>query len=221
MARLEKLFNMSVDDAKRLLAFHRLDGDGPQDQIDELAAALGLQDAPAGYVQRLFSFFTPTAPATSRSPSSCRLAVLAVVLDGGEARLPHLRHGRQRRGEPQQPAGRHRVRCRARRLARRRRRRRRRARRPPPSRRCSCAAERPRRRAAAAFAKYDRDGNKVLDYDEWCAFVGEHADLLQLNLDVAADRMGALGDLALTVPTMKAERQASRQRRREVGTRVE
>ena len=56
----------------------------------------------------------------------------------------------------------------------------------------------------------ERGGNKLLDYDEWCAFVGEDADLLQLNLDVAADRMGALGDLALTVPTMKAERQASR-----------
>ena len=59
MARLEKLFNMSVDDAKRLLAsFHRLDGDGSgRIEIDEFAAALGLQDAPAGYVQRLFSFF--------------------------------------------------------------------------------------------------------------------------------------------------------------------
>ena len=59
MARLEKLFNLSVDDAKRLLAsFHRLDGDGSgRIELDEFAAALGLQDAPAGYVQRLFSFF--------------------------------------------------------------------------------------------------------------------------------------------------------------------
>ena len=37
---------------------HRLDGDGSgRIEIDEFAAALGLQDAPAGYVQRLFSFF--------------------------------------------------------------------------------------------------------------------------------------------------------------------
>ena len=50
---------LTAYDAKRLLAsFHRLDGDGSgRIELDEFAAALGLQDAPAGYVQRLFSFF--------------------------------------------------------------------------------------------------------------------------------------------------------------------
>ena len=217
MARLEKLFNMSVDDAKRLLAsFHRLDGDGSgRIELDEFAAALGLQDAPAGYVQRLFSFFDADGAGDISfaelvqglavlSPScsmeeKLKLAFLTCDMDAsGGVSLHNLQ------GVIEYAVARDVSLAAAASAA---------APRPAASAEPPLLARSPSVRAdalAAAFAKHDRDGNKLLDYDEWCAFVGEHADLLQLNLDVAADRMGALGDLALTVPTMKAERQASR-----------
>ena len=127
MARLEKLFNLSVDDAKRLLAsFHRLDGDGSgRIELDEFAAALGLQDAPAGYVQRLFSFFDADgAGDISFAELVQGLAVLSPSCSMEEKlKLAFLTCDMDASGgvSAPQPAGRHRVRRRARRLARRRR----------------------------------------------------------------------------------------------------
>ena len=202
---------------QRLLAsFHRLDGDGSgRIELDEFAAALGLQDAPAGYVQRLFSFFDADGAGDISfaelvqglavlSPScsmeeKLKLAFLTCDMDAsGGVSLSNLQ------GVIEYAVARDVSLAAAASAA---------APRPAASAEPPLLARSPSVRAdalAAAFAKHDRDGNKLLDYEEWCAFVGEHADLLQLNLDVAADRMGALGDLALTVPTMKAERQASR-----------
>ena len=62
---------------------------------------------------------------------------------------------------------------------------------------------------ASTFARFDVDGNKQLDFDEFATFVLEHPDVLDLSTSLVQERLQAadlLSSLASTVAKIKRQR---------------
>ena len=106
---------------------------------------------------------------------------------------------------------------------------------PPEAARADCASSEPgagreppfltrsESTMARDFARHDVDGDQRLDFEEWCTFLREHADVLHLSTSLVTERLAHV-DLLLqpveqTIQKIKRERstRASTSRRTSTG----
>ena len=223
VSHLKSLFDLDAESITKLLErFHSLDtsGDGTLG-IEEFTTALQLKDASPAWVKRLFSFFDSDdggsisyaefvqglailSPSTS-ADEKIKLAFLLCDVDAkGGVTLSNLltilaySDGASARGE----AG------------------------PTTDEGDEQAATEPfvqrtRSKMETEFARFDVNGDQVLDYEEWKQFVAANPDILGASTSVMKDKLGKAGGdelLSKTVEKIKVERAATSKRLMEEGS---
>ena len=81
--------------------------------------------------------------------------------------------------------------------------------------------QRTRSKMETEFARFDVNGDQVLDYEEWKQFVAANPDILGASTSVMKDKLGKAGGdelLSKTVEKIKVERAATSKRLMEEGS---
>lgn len=216
MARVKEMLSLDAKGVKHLLErFHALDSSGSGTLgLDEFIVALSLEDAPRAYASRLFSFFDTSgdgeisyaevvqglallSPQTS-AEEKVKLAFLLCDVDAsGGVSLSNLVSVLQYANDHRLPVGGGDAPA------------------APPSGAADEGAvpflQRSESKMEEAFAKYDVDGNKLLDYQEFCAFLRDNPDVLQLSASMIHEKLEKaelVEDVESTIAKVKTERVA-------------